>query len=75
MSKATFYRIPVRTTKKYAPRRRNPSAPMLNQESGSSQRVIGVVESRPAPNRSPQFHRNGPLLPRSTALFRTREPK
>jgi hypothetical protein len=73
MSKATFYRIPIKTAQTYAPRRR-PGSP------GDEQRPLGshghdTGEWRPAYHPAPQLRRSRRSWLRRIALAKAREPK
>jgi hypothetical protein len=73
MSKAIFYRIPIKTAQTYAPRRRARSP-------GDEQRLFGshghdTAEWRPAYHPAPQLRRSRRSWLRRIALAKAREPK
>jgi hypothetical protein len=75
MSKATFYRIPVKTTKTYAPRHRPRLFATEDGQRGSGSRGGGVAERRPAYHPAPQFRRNRRFWLRRIALAKAGESK
>jgi hypothetical protein len=75
MSKATFYRIPMKTTKTYAPRRRRRLVVTEDALRTPGSRVGDVAERRPAYHPAPQFRRNRRFWLRRFALAKAPEPK
>lgn len=74
MSKASFYRIPVKTAKAYAPRGRPRSSATEGQAARGS--LLGVTPERPpAYHPAPQFRRNRRFWLRKIVVAKGREPR
>jgi hypothetical protein len=67
MSKATFYRIPVKPATKYAPLRRQ-RVPVAEEREQRHHSSIGGPGSRPTFHPAPQFRRNRRFWLRRLAL-------
>lgn len=73
MSKANFYRIPIKTAQTYAPRRR-PRSPG-DEQRGLGPHEHGSGEWHPAYHPAPQLRRSRRSWLRRIALAQAREPK
>src|SRR5204862_4066129 len=72
MSKASSYRIPIKTTKSCTPPRR-PRSSAAGEERVPESLVGGVAESRLTYHPAPQFRRNRRFWLRRIALAKVRE--
>jgi len=73
MSKANFYRIPIKTPETYAPRRR-PRSPE-DEQRARGQHGRDTAEWRPAYHPAPQLRRSRRSWLRRIALIKARETK